>query len=137
MPRFETFHRGDVAWSADPFVTIQRRRMISLNAAAFLALGSPDSVELLFDPEARIVGLRGVPHTRDTAHHVRTSSSKSGPYLISATAFLRHHDIEVKVSTRWSAYLEDDVLCVDIDSAGTPVTSNRADTGRPRDASGD
>jgi hypothetical protein len=132
MPNFETFHRAELAWSVDPFVTIQRRRMISLNAAAYRAIDSPDSVELLFDPGARIVGLRPVNRARDTAHHVRPTSPTSGPYLISATAFLRFHQLEVGLSTRWPAYVEDAVLCVDLNFPGAPVTSNRARTGRPR-----
>ena len=132
MPNFETFHRAQSAWSAAPTVTIQRRHMVSLNASAFRAIGSPDSVELLYDPNARIVGLRGVASSHDTAHPVRSASPTAGPYLISATAFLRFHQLDLEVSTRWAAYLEDGILCADLSSPGTPVTSNRARTGLPR-----
>ena len=134
MPNFETFHRTEVAWSDEPLVTIQRRHMISLNAAAHRSIGSPDSVELLYDSQARIVGLRPAATGPDTAHAVRHSSPRSGPYLISATAFLRFHHLDVKASTRWPAYVENGVLCVDLSQPGTPVTSNRARPERGTDA---
>jgi hypothetical protein len=130
MPNFETFHRIELAWSNEPLVTIQRRHLISLNASAYRAIASPDSVELLYDSQARIVGLRPAESARDTAHPVRRSSPTAGPYLISATAFLRFHQLDVKVSTRWPAYVDNGVLCVDLATPGTAVTSNRARTER-------
>lgn len=127
MPNFESFSRRMLPLKADPRVTIQKRGTISLNRSAFAALGSPDAVELLYDRERGIVGLRSIDPKADNAYQVRRSSpSASGPWVISAMAFTRFYDIDTSVSLRWPAYLDDDILCANITEDGTPVSSNRA-----------
>lgn len=112
---------------ADPMLTFQRRGAISLNRSAFASLDSPDAVELLFDREHHIVGLRPIDPRADNAYHVRRSSrSASGPWVISAMAFTKFYDIDTSVSLRRPAYLDDGVLCVDLSKDGIPVVSNRS-----------
>jgi hypothetical protein len=130
MPNFETFRRALIPLKSDPFVTIQKRGTLSLNLSAYSAIGSPDSVELLYDPALRIVGLRPVDPKLDTAYRVRVTTGGSGPFLISATTFLRFHEIASSVSMRWPVYVDAGVLCLDLKKPGVPVTSNRAKTGR-------
>ncbi|MGI8868349.1 MAG: hypothetical protein ACR2F6_05730 [Mycobacteriales bacterium] len=127
MANFESFNRWMLPLKADPHVPIQKRGTISLNRSAFAAIGSPDAVELLYDRERGIVGLRPIDVKADNAYHVRrTSASASGPWVISAMGFTRFYDIDTSVSLRWAAYLENEVLCADISKEGTPVSSNRA-----------
>lgn len=127
MPNFESFSRRMVPLKADPHVTIQKRGTISLNRSAFAALDSPDAVELLYDRERSIVGLRPIDPKAENAYHVRRSApSPSGPWVVSAMAFTKFYDIDTSLSMRWPAYLDDDVLCADISVAGTLVSSNRA-----------
>jgi hypothetical protein len=133
MANFELFHRSLLPLKSEPTVTIRRRGMLSLNASAFAALGSPDSVELLYDADLRMMGMRAVDPRSETAYRVRPPSSGPGPYLVSATTFLRFHGLETGGSVRWPGYLSDGVLCVDLTAEGTPVTSNRAQTGRSGD----
>jgi hypothetical protein len=126
MPNFETFSRRMVPLKAEPHVTIQRRGAISLNRSSFAAIGSPDAVELLYDRDKRIVGLRPVPAQADNAYHVRPSSAApSGPLVISAMAFTKFYDIDTSITRRFDAYLDDGVLCVDLTQDGTPVGGNR------------
>jgi hypothetical protein len=127
MSGFEVFRKGAVTPSGDLLVTLQRRGSISLNRAAFLALGEPDAVELLFDSDAEVIGLRAIDSSAPHACYVRTpTGSESGPYLVTAIAFLRFYGIEVDRARRWQARLRDDILCVDLTEAGTEVSSNRA-----------
>lgn len=131
MPQFETFTKSMVPLKRDPHVTIQRRGTMSLNKSAYVALGSPEAVELLYDPAERIVGLRPVDPRADHAYTVRASTtSGSGTFAISAMAFTRFYDIDTTQSRRWPAYLDDGVLCINLNHPATPVTSNRA--GRTR-----
>lgn len=124
---FQTFNRRLVPSAKEPRLTIQRRGTISLNESAFQALGSPGAAELLFDPEQQLVGLRSAAPGSENAYRVRSGSGNgSGPFVISALSFLRHFGISRDQSLRWSAYLAGDVLCADISSPGTPVSSNRA-----------
>lgn len=127
MPNFESFSRQMLPLKHEPHVTIHKRGTMSLNRTAFVALGSPDAVELLYDRQAQIVGLRPVPADAENVSQVRASShSPSGPWVISAMAFTRFYDIDTRVSQRWSAYVENGILCVDLTNDGVPVTSNRA-----------
>lgn len=127
MPNFESFSRTMLPLKADPQLTVQKRGAISLNRSAFAALGFPDSIELLYDREQRVVGLRPVDPKADNAYAVRrASTSTSGPWVISAMAFTKYYDIDTTRTLRWPAYLDNDVLCADLSAPGIAVTSNRA-----------
>lgn len=129
MPNFESFSRRTAPSTSVPHVTIQKRGTLSLDRSAFEALDAPKAVELLFDRQARIVGLRPVSATDQDASHVRAASrSPRGPWVISAMAFTRFYDIDTSVALRWEAYLEDGVLCVDLTREAVAVTSNRSGT---------
>ncbi|PZS30726.1 MAG: hypothetical protein DLM58_13160 [Pseudonocardiales bacterium] len=134
MADFETFRKPLVALKREPTITIQKRGTMSLNKAAQVALGSPAAVELLFDAARRIVGLRRVDPRADHAYPVRSSTGmENGPFVVSAMAFLHFYDIQQPESLRWSAYVCDGVLCVDLDAEAVAVTSNRA---TPRQSTG-
>ena len=88
MTNFESFDRRMLSSKSDPHVTVHKRGTLSLNRPAYDALGSPGSVELLYDRLAQVVGLRPVAHDAPNAIHVRAASpSPSGPWIISAIAF--------------------------------------------------
>lgn len=121
MPNFESFSRRMLPLRTDPFVTIQRRGSFSLNRSAYVALGSPESVELLYDRDESIVGLRAIASNAENAYHVRHSSRAGrGPWVISAMAFTKFYGIDTTVTRRWAAHLDDDVLCVEL--SGEPLS---------------
>ena len=127
MPNFEVFTKRMVPLVKSPYVTIQKRGTLSLNAAAHAALGSPDAVELLYDATERVMGIRGVPDDAAHAYPLRAQGGKeSGPYLVSGRAFTGYDNIDTRVSRRYSAAMSDGVLCVDLRSDGTEVSSNRS-----------
>src|SRR6266508_5021599 len=98
-----------------PFVTIQKRGTISLNAAAHAMLGSPEAVELLYDPHEKIIGLRPVAKESEHAYPLRAQAGKAvGPYLVSGTAFTKYYKIDTQVSRRWVGHVDNGVLCVDL-----------------------
>lgn len=109
-----------------PAVTIQRRGNMSINRAAYVAMGEPEAVELLFDPTERIVGLRGISKEEEHAYPIRPQGgNQDGTYLVAGTAFAKYYGIDTSVSTRRPAVMQDGVLCIDLKEAGTVVTSNR------------
>ncbi len=127
MPNFESFRKSNMSLKSAPHVTIQKRGTISINKSAYLAIDSPKAVELLYDRTRRIIGLRPTEPSDENSYAVRPAASASGPFIISAMAFTRFYDIDTSATLRWPAYVEDGVLCVDLDRAeGIPVTSNRA-----------
>jgi hypothetical protein len=132
MPNFEVFDKRAVPISGEPMVTIQRKGPMSLNQAAFHALGKPSHVELLYDPNERIVGFRAVSEPLAHAYPVR-QQGRSHTYLIAGHAFIRYYDIPNEVSIRYVAKMFDDVLGVDLKQKGLQVTSNRS--GRTKSSS--
>lgn len=129
--QFETFRRtGGVP--TEPLVTIQRRGLISLNSAAYRALGSPVAVELLYNAERSTIALRAVDPHASHSHIVRsTSRSGAGPYVISATAFTRFYDIDTSTASRWVARMQDGLLCLDLTSRPVPISARPAITFEP------
>lgn len=136
MPNFEVFTRRLIPLVKQPAVTVQRRGNISINRAAFVAMGEPEAVELLYDATEQIIGLRGVPRTTDHAYPMRAQGGKDdGPYLVAGMAFTKYYGIDTSTSKRWPAAMEGGVLCIDLKQEGTVVTSNRGPTAR-RDPDG-
>jgi hypothetical protein len=110
---FETFTRQRRA-ERQPFVTIQKKGVISLNRAAFEALGGPEFVELLFDPEARLVALRQGDSSVEHAYQVRAPVKNHATWLISCGAFLSYYEIENSKSVRRAARMDGDLLIIDL-----------------------
>lgn len=126
MP-FETFTRQRRT-GRQPFVTIQKKGVISLNGAAFEALDSPDAVELLYDTDARLVGLRKVDSSVPHAYQVRAPVENHATYLISGAAFMSYYEIDNSRSVRRPARLDGDLLIVDLNDPGVDSRSENADT---------
>lgn len=127
MPNFEVFTRRSSPIRKEPLVTIQRKGMFSLNLAAYEALGSPEAVELLYDPDERIVGLRSVNPEAAHAYPVRTMGN-GNTRLIAGTAFTHFHGIDTGVARRYSATMYGDVLGIDLKQEGLEVMG----PGRPK-----
>lgn len=120
MPQFERFTRSMVPSRSQPWVTIQKRGNLSLNRSAFVALGSPESVELLYDRDAQVIGMRKTFATDADGVHVRsTPRSTNGPWLVSALAFTKFYGIDTSETRRWPAHLDGDILCIDLTGEST------------------
>lgn len=123
MANFEVFTNGQLR-KRGPAMTIARRGLLLLNHAADDLLGKPRKVQLLYDREARLIGVRAAAADAETAYVVSGSYSRS----ISASAFLRHYAIPTAEdgALRWPATLCGDVLVIDLNDPPAAVTSNRA-----------
>jgi len=126
---FEVFTKKMAPLGKQPSVTIQKRGLISINRSAHALMGEPVAVELLYDREQRIVGLR--PATEDVPHAypLRPQSNKqegSGPLMVAGTAFTQFYEIDTTVSKRWTPAMQDGVLCIDLKQEGIEATSNRS-----------
>lgn len=127
MPEFEVFRKRMAPLVKTPYVTIQRRGVISLNAAAYQALGSPSAVELLYDPNEKIVGLRPTGANSEHAYPVRSTASKrESTFMVSGTAFTKYYGIDTATSVRRRAYVDGGILCLDLKDPGTQIVGNRS-----------
>jgi hypothetical protein len=118
MP-FEVFDKRTAAAGSPAFVSIQKQGIIRMNTPAFALLGEPEAVELLFDQERQVLGLRAVDPTVEHAYKVR-AHSRSSSHLVSGAAFASHYGIDVDRARRWPAQMEGDILCIHIGE--TPVS---------------
>ncbi len=122
---FLEFDRSAAPTPSVPFITLQRKGLMSLNRAAFQALGSPTAVTLLYHPERRVIGLRPADPSSPRAYPVRIQGSGS-TYIVAGAAFTQFHGIPTNVARRYSAKLVGDVLTLDLTQDAPDVTGPRA-----------
>lgn len=124
---FEVFQKSSAPVSKVPTVTVQKRGLLSLNRAAHQLVGEPEFVELLWDAERRVIGIRPTHAESPNAYPARPQSrdSMKGPILIAGSVFTRYYDIDTSESRRWVVDLEDGVLCIDLNRESQRATSNR------------
>ncbi len=135
MPQFQVFKKRTVPLVKQPYVTIQKRGVFSLNKAAHDELGTPEAIELLYDPDEKIVGIRGVKASVEHAYPLRSGvANRESSFLVSGRAFTQYYGIETDVSRRWPAYMDDGILCIDLKQPRTDVTGNRNGRGKKKAA---
>lgn len=124
---FKVFEKSSAPVGTVPSVTIQKRGLISLNRAAFNLIGAPGAVELLWDEERRVIGLRPAPIDKPNAYPARPQSSKTdrGPVLFAGSLFTRFISLDTSDAHRWAPTVEDEILCIDLNTPGQTVRSNR------------
>lgn len=124
---FEVFDRRSAPMRTAPSVTVQRKGIVSINAAARQLIGSDVRVvELLFDRERKVMAIRPA-ETSPHSYELR-QPSRSGQTLLSATAFMRAYGISTEVSRRYEPFEEDGMLCIDFNGPSTAVRGNRRST---------
>ena len=126
MPHHVDFRGRGQGPSVKPAqVTIQRRGTLAINCDAFERLARPLSVELLFDIDNRILGLRKMAPTAIDAYPVRAVGSPPTRYLIAGSAFTRYHEIATDIECRWDATFRAGILSVDLTTPGVVLRSTR------------
>ena len=122
---FEVFDKRMAPLNKAPSVTIQKKGIFSINRAAHNMIGSPPTVELLFDKEAGVVAMRASSESHAYAIRPQTASG-TGQVILSASAFTQYYDIDTKVSRRYKPYEQDGMLCIDVSGPSVEVIGNRA-----------
>lgn len=124
MP-FEVFKRQMAPLAKRPFVTIQKKGILSLNASAHAQLGDPDAVELLFDREERKIGIRAIDANAEHAYAIRSMGKAGSSWLISAIAFADYYQVPTEIARRYPVDVQDNILIVDLNGPSTEIVSNR------------
>jgi hypothetical protein len=121
VPNFVEFSRQSARSSRDdPMFTLQRRGLISLNEAAFKALGEPASVVFLYDADEGIVALRKVPRSYANGYHVRKQANARS-YLVAAQGFTSFYDLKTDMPKRFTGHDYGDQTWGFVLSEGTEV----------------
>jgi hypothetical protein len=123
---FERFDRRSSRFVKTPQLTLQASGSMSMNAAAHQMMGEPKAVELLYDKEQRVIGLRGVEENAPHAYPVRgIGKNNTGTFVLNSKAFCAYYDIPLGVPVRREVRMAGDVLIVDLKDEGQIATSNR------------
>lgn len=117
MP-FEVFKRRNIP-NRGMAVTIDRKGRLVLSTAAHCALGEPRHVALLFDRDTRTIGIQPCD---DQADGFLVTTARA----VSAAPFVDAFDIPHAHTVRRPAVMRDGILCVETDTEGVAVSSNRA-----------
>lgn len=112
-------------------VTLQPSGKVTLSeqAAGDIArsagIATLEAVELYFDRDERIVGMRAVP--RGTSHSYAARKQKHGAtFVFTAQSFLTHYNIDLGgASRRLPAYMKGDILCVNLKGESEVITGPR------------
>ncbi len=130
---FEVFDKRMTPLAKAPSVTIQKRGIFSINRAAHRLIGEPETVELLYDRDSRIIAMR--PSSELHAYTIRPQTSKeAGQVILSATAFTQYFDIDTSVSRRYTPYEEEGMLCINLAGPSIEIRGNRTKRDEPDDA---
>jgi hypothetical protein len=126
MP-FEVFDKRAATASKNPMVTIQSGGNFSLNRAAHELMDAPEAVELLYDPQNKLIGFRPVPPTNPRAFPVRPMGKNSATLMISGQTFTRHYALDTSKARRYPAELADGkILTLDLRGDSIEVSSPRS-----------
>jgi hypothetical protein len=126
VPNFETFEKRRTPPAREPFVTLLKTGVISMNVVAYEALGRAPYLEFVYDKLDKIVGLRPMKSASQFSYPVRELPSASGgTFSVSAKAFMLYYGIPMDSSIRRLAFLSGEILCVDLKESGTDVTTGR------------
>lgn len=126
---FEIFDQRRTPMKGVPSVTIQKSGVISINATAHQLIDTPEVIEMLFDPDRQIVAFREAG-VSPRSYRLRVSPG-SGQAQVAAVSFLRHYRIEHETSRRYEPFVEDGMLCVDLQGVVVEVHGNRTTTVAP------
>ncbi len=122
---YQRFNRKMISATKAPFVTVQRKGTMAFNASARARLGSPDYIELMYDPDEDRIAF--VASTEDEEHAYPLRALKGGnTFLVAGRAFTQFFKINTDVARRYPAHEDGDMIFLDLRGPSTVVTGPRA-----------
>lgn len=124
---FELFDKRAAGKTKVPTITIQRKGTMSVNAAAAALIAGGEipmemSVELLYDRDNKIVGIRRATREHPSIYNLRKQKN-SDSYLLGGKAFTQFYSIDTTESRRYTARkYEDGIVGVNLNDDYRTVT---------------
>lgn len=113
MPKFEKFRRSKATSASVPMVSVHLRGIFALNDLAYEALDKPDAIELFYDKDERVIGMKGAPRSSPDAYAVRRGTAHS--FQVEGRTFLKFYGIPQEATgRRYVAEIDDDILTIDL-----------------------
>lgn len=124
---FEVFKKSmGPAANRGPSATLLKSGTLSLNAEAVKMLGTAKNVEVLYDPDERIIALRSSKAAH--AYRVRMVDKGTGSAQITMSGLIRHYAIDMGSSLRMTPYESNGMVCMNLDDAEKVTRKPRAKT---------
>lgn len=124
-PDFEVFTRKYAKASSEPTLTVTVRGTLNLNEAAFVTLGKPEAVVLLYDRDEAVIGLRPSSREEPNAYLVGRLGNGGKSRTIVCKDFCAWIGADLAEARRYPLAMEDDVGCVALRGTARVVTGNR------------
>lgn len=113
MPKFEKFRRSKATSAPVPMVSVHLRGIFALNDLAYEALGKPDAIELFYDKDERVIGMKGAPRTSPDSYAVRRGTAHS--FQVEGRTFLKFYGIPHEATgRRYVTDMDGDILTLDL-----------------------
>ncbi len=129
---FEVYDRRSAPLAKTPQVTFQRGGAISFNASAYNAMGSPTSLELLYDRDRQVVAFRSVGPDEPHAYPMRPVGASAKTYIVNGRSFFAYYSIDISVPYRYVPQIIEGkapgemIAIVDLNGPRQSAVSNRA-----------
>lgn len=129
MPTFQVFKERLSRGRAGPTVTLQRGGVFALNTEAYECLDKAEAVELVIDPDERVMGFHPVEPNAPHAYRVRPQVG-SKTFLVSGRSFIARYGLTVvERAEKYPAEMMGDVLAVDLKKGPILVAKSHAKKG--------
>ena len=110
----------DERFSTDPRITLEGiAKRISVNTSAATLLGKAVAVELLYDADQRLLGIKVAdpesPHALKVEGEGSSPRSRGGGFRFAAKSFLSSSGLATEETRRFAVVLHDGILHADLD----------------------
>ncbi len=125
--RLRRFKRTRARVKQEPTLRIQKSGEIHVNDAALELIGTPEAVtavELLYDPDNNVLGLRPSDSKNWDAFPRRRDKKRPYIHIFAGRSFTQFHGIDTGVARRYPAKVVDGILVADL-NAGESVGTGR------------
>lgn len=127
---FQRWDRRSAPRTNSPLVTVQQGGLFSLNKAAFEGMGTPERVELFYNPETKVIAFAPTDANNINAYPPRQQGVQQNWY-VAGQKFTKFHDIDTTVARRYAAKIEQGILFLDLTGPSTIATGVRAREKQP------
>lgn len=124
-PDFQVFDRRYARASTDPTLTVTVRGTLNINEPAYIALGKPEAVVLMYDRAEAVVGLRPVVRKEPNAYRVGPLGNAGKSWTIVAKDFCAWIGADLAEARRYPLTVDDGVGHVALRGDARVVTGNR------------
>lgn len=122
---YQKWDRQTAPKTSEPLVTVQKGGLFSLNKAAHEAMGSPERVDLFYNPGKKSIAFVPADERSATAYPARQQGRQSN-YYVAGQKFTKHHGIDTSVARRYPVKVHNQMLFVDLTGPSTIATGVRA-----------